>query len=119
MSELLMIQWRQDFFGVYLWAQAVAEIGTDDPNEVRKVLRGQSLRAPGGIIYIDPETQHTWKTVRVGKIRQDGQFEIVWTSQDAVRPVPYPLTRTRIEWEQFLEELYVGWDNNWANPDTN
>lgn len=104
------------YFGVYLWAQAVREAASDDLKLVRKALLNQSFHAPEGIVYIDPETQHTWKTVRVGRIRKDGQFDILWTSEKPIRPVPYPVYRSKSEWDKFLQDLYVGWGNRWANP---
>ena len=33
-----------------------------------------------------------------------------------IRPVPYPIYRSREHWEGFLEELYLGWDRHWSNP---
>jgi urea transport system substrate-binding protein len=96
------------YFGVKLWALAVGSARTTKVSEVRKALRYQSLAAPEGIVSLDPVTQHTWKVVRIGKIRADGQFEIVWSSQDPVRPIPYPTFRTKPEWEAFLTELQTG-----------
>lgn len=104
------------YFGVYLWAQAVKEAGSDDVNAVRKAVKDQSLNTPGGIVYVDPETLHTWKSVQIGKIKSDGQFEIVWSSEKPVRPVPYPSYRTKIAWNTFLNNLYNTWGGNWANP---
>jgi urea transport system substrate-binding protein len=104
------------YFGVYLWAQAVADAGTDNVNAVRKAIQGQSFSAPEGVVYMDPETRHTWKTVRIGIIKEDGQFAIVWTSGKPVRPVPYPLSKLKAEWEKFMEDLYQGWGQMWTNP---
>jgi urea transport system substrate-binding protein len=104
------------YFGVYLWAQAVEDAATDDVNAVRKAIQGQSFLAPEGIVYVDPETRHTWKTVRIGVIREDGQFTIVWTSGKPVRPVPYPLSKLKAEWEKFMEDLFQSWGQKWANP---
>ncbi|TVP56211.1 MAG: urea ABC transporter substrate-binding protein [Nodularia sp. (in: Bacteria)] len=104
------------YFGVYLWAQAIQDAGTDDVNAIREHIKDQSFLAPEGIVYIDPDNQHTWKTVRVGKIQADGQFEIVWNSDKPIRPRPYPLSRSKAKWETFLKSLYQGWNNNWANP---
>ena len=39
---------------------------------------------------VDDETQHTWRPVYVGQIRADGQFDLVWSSEKPVRPIPYP-----------------------------
>jgi urea transport system substrate-binding protein len=106
------------YFGVKLWARAVGEAGESSPVAVRKAIGDLSLDAPEGRVYIDAETQHSWKTVRIGRIRPDAQFEIVWTSDRPVRPVPYPRTRTREQWHQFLAELQAGWNGAWAAPAT-
>ena len=104
------------YFGVYLWAQAVQEAGTTDVGEVLKAVKDQSFDAPEGMVYISPKSNHTWKTVRVGRIREDGQFDIVWSSAKPVRPMPYPVYRSPSEWDAFLNQLYEGWAGNWANP---
>ncbi len=104
------------YFGVRLWAQAVAEAGTDDPRAIRRAIGGQGLIAPEGLVYIDNETHHTWKYVRIGRIRKDGQFDIVWESRKPVRPSPFPIFRTRREWERYLSELNAAWGGAWVNP---
>ena len=103
---------------VQLWAQAVRESETTDVRQVRAALRHQSLNAPEGIIAVDPETQHTWRPVFIGRIRPDGQVDVVWSSRTAVRPMPFPISRSRLEWEQFVADLYRGWGGRWANPVT-
>ena len=104
------------YFGVKLWAKAVEEAGNPSPKAVLAAIGDLSYEAPGGLVYIDPETQHTWKTVRIGRIRADAQFEIVWTSDRPVRPVPFPRTRQHEEWNQFLTALQAGWAGRWAAP---
>lgn len=104
------------YFGVHLWAQAVNDAQTADPREVRKALPTQTFAAPEGLVYIDSHNQHTWKTVRIGRIREDGQFDVVWTSDKPIRPVPYPVYLSKSEWEGFLQALYDMWGQRWANP---
>ncbi|MBI2241062.1 MAG: urea ABC transporter substrate-binding protein [Magnetospirillum gryphiswaldense] len=104
------------YFGVKLWARAVSEAGSADFRDYRATIKGQSMASPGGTVTIDPATQHTWKTVRIGKIRPDGDFEIQWDSQRPVRPVPYPSILSRRQWSDFLDGLYQGWGKNWAAP---
>jgi urea transport system substrate-binding protein len=101
---------------VRLWAQAVQEAETTDPRQVRNALRRQSLDAPEGIIAVDPETQHTWRPVFIGRVRGDGQFDIVWSSHTAVRPVPFPMSRSRTAWERFVNDLHRSWGGKWSNP---
>lgn len=100
------------YFGVYLLKNAVEKAGTTNVDRVKKVLEGISFNAPGGIVTIDAN-QHTWKKVRVGKIKEAGQFEIVWESQSSLKPEPYPQSKPKSEWIEFLYDLYTGWDENW------
>ncbi|MCU0497657.1 MAG: urea ABC transporter substrate-binding protein [Anaerolineae bacterium] len=106
------------YFGVYLWAQAVTEVDSWDVGRVRLAMHDQSFNAPQGVVYIDGDTQHTWKTVRIGQITADGQFNIVWDAQTLLRPQPYPSFRSVNEWQLFLDDLYNGWGQQWANPGT-
>ena len=103
---------------VKLWAQAVEEIGSDATAEVRKAIRRESLNAPEGVVSIDSETLHTWRPFYLGKIRGDGQFDIVWSLEKPVRPVPYPVLRSRAEWDAFVEKLYTTWGTREFNPQT-
>lgn len=104
------------YLGVNLWAQAVQEAGDPSPRATRVALRDQSLHAPEGVVITDPDTQHTWRNVRIGRIRADGQFDIVWDSGKPVRPVPYPIYRSPQQWNDFLNALQQGWGGKWAAP---
>lgn len=102
------------YLGVHLWAQAVEEAGTANTPAIRQALRKQRFDAPGGHVRIDAENQHTWKTMRLGKIVEGGQFEIVWSSEKAIRPEPYPSSRPASAWDEFLAGLHKEWDGRWT-----
>jgi len=102
--------------GVHLWAKAVQAAQTDDYQVIRQTIAHQSMMAPEGVISIDKRTQHAWKTARIGRIRADGQFDVLWSSQQPLRPDPYPALVTREQADIFLQQLYRGWGNNWALP---
>jgi len=104
------------YFGVHLWANAVEIAGSARVSSIRRAVVDQSLRAPEGMVYVDAENRHTWKTVRIGRIRADGQFDIVWSSDKPIRPIPYPETRTHAQWESFLQNLFNGWGHRWQAP---
>ena len=102
------------YVNVHLWAQAAQSAKSTAVPDIRKALGNQVLAAPEGIVYPDANTQHLWKAIRIGKIRKNGQFTIVWESGQPVRPVPYPPTRKPEDWQQFLTQLYEQWGKKWA-----
>ncbi len=104
------------YFGVHLWAQAAEAAGSADVAAVRKAIKGQSFDAPGGPVRIDPATQHTFKTVRIGKIVEGRRFAVAYTSEEPIEPAPYPSTRPKKEWDKFLHHLHLGWGGRWEKP---
>jgi len=101
------------YFGVHLWAQAVKSAGTIDLSAVRRLVKIQGMNAPEGIVTIDANNNHTWKLARVGQITPAGQFKVVWSSGNAVCPIPFPF-QDKQDWAAFLDRLYKGWGNQWA-----
>ncbi len=74
------------YFGVYVWAKAAEKAGSFDVDKVREAVYGMEFEAPGGKKKMHPTNQHTFKQVYIGEIRADGQFDIVWKTDDLVEP---------------------------------
>ena len=102
---------------VMLWSQAVIDAETDRAASVRAYLPLQSYNAPEGIISIDRDNFHTWRSFFVGKIQTDGRIEVVWKLNKPIRPVPYPIFRSSDSWEGFLRNLHDAWGGKWVAPD--
>ncbi|NJK77001.1 MAG: urea ABC transporter substrate-binding protein [Microcoleus sp. SU_5_6] len=77
------------YFGVYLWKEAVEKAGSTEVTKVRAAAKNIEFAAPGGRVKIDAKTQHTWKTVRIGKVKSDGQVDEIWNSGVPVEPDPF------------------------------
>ncbi|AFZ34550.1 urea-binding protein [Stanieria cyanosphaera PCC 7437] len=90
---------------VYLWKQAVEQAGTTDLEPVRKAAVGQEFDAPEGKVKMFPN-HHISKTVRIGQVRDDGLFDIVWSTEGPVDPVP---------WNQYVPET-KGFACDWTDP---
>ncbi|MBE8985824.1 urea ABC transporter substrate-binding protein [Nostoc sp. LEGE 12450] len=91
---------------VYLWKQAVEKAKTADQIEkVKAAAYGQSFDAPEGEVTINVN-HHLSKFVRIGEIKNDGLFQIVYETTEAVKPNP---------WNQFLAET-KGYACDWLNP---
>src|SRR5262249_35980005 len=87
------------YVGGRVWAQAVEEAGDDEVSRIRQAVRHQTFEAPEGLVRIDPETQHASKVFRVGRITSDSRFEVIFSSEVPIAPIPYPKTRSRGEWD--------------------
>mgnify|MGYP005839153593 CR=1 FL=1 len=98
------------YVGVKLWALAVEKAGSTDPASVRAALADVRLTGPGGWGRLDSENQHAFKRFYLGKIRHDGQFDVVYQSNAEIAPMPWPPSRPRVEWEDYV----LGWFNRWG-----
>lgn len=77
------------YIDVYLWKAAVEKAGTFDPVEVRKAIVGVTLEnTPMGPVTVEANGSIT-QSVYIGKSGEGGQFEIIWSSPEAVVPEPY------------------------------
>ena len=105
------------YIGVYLFAKAAESAKSDDPRLILDEIKGLTLPAPGGIVGVDPDNQHLIKVVRIGQILENGQFKVVASSEEAIKPNPFPDYKTEHEWNEFLNSMYAQWGNNWENKE--
>jgi urea transport system substrate-binding protein len=91
---------------VYLWKQAVEKATkADDLEAVRMAAVGQEFDAPEGKVKMQPN-HHISKTVRIGEVRDDGLFNIVYSTEGPVDPIP---------WNQYVTET-KGYSCDWTDP---
>ncbi|MBD2200449.1 MULTISPECIES: urea ABC transporter substrate-binding protein [Calothrix] len=93
------------YIAVYLWKQAVEKAGSVDLAKVRAAAYGQTIDAPEGKVTVSPN-HHISKVVRIGQVRDDGLFDIVYATPAPVEPVP---------WNQFVKET-KGYACDWSDP---
>lgn len=102
------------YIGLNIWAQAVNAAQSSQALKVIQHLPNQVFNAPEGIVSIDNHLLNTWKRVYVGKLRNDGQFTIVWDSKQAIEPFLYPIFKTPQEWKQIEINFYESWGKQWT-----
>lgn len=104
------------YVNVKLWAQGVAAAGSTETDAFLDSIRGQSLQTPAGTVRVDQANNHLWKKSRIGRVMENGQFEIVWESEDLLAPVLFPASRSPEQWTRWLQTLYLRWAGHWQNP---
>lgn len=94
------------YIGFNMWAQAVTNAGTTEPEAVQDALIGISVpNLSGGYSTMMPN-HHITKPVLIGEIQDDGQFEVVWETKGLV---------AGDAWSDYLPESAKLF-SSWAKP---
>lgn len=88
---------------IHLWKAAVERAGSFATDAVRQAFAsGLVFDGPGGLIRLDPATQHCTKFFRLGRIRRDRLCDVVLASEEPIDPDPYP------------QSVFPGWKCDWT-----
>ncbi|MCU5781227.1 ABC transporter periplasmic substrate-binding protein [Alcanivorax balearicus MACL04] len=78
------------YLGPWLWKAAVEKAGSFDVDKIREVFPGIELKtAPEGYVRIH-ENHHLWSKARIGQAQKDGQYKVVYETEDLMEPDPFP-----------------------------
>jgi len=72
------------YIGFNLWVKAVEAAGTTDVDTILASIIGmETPNLTGGVAVVQPNHELT-KPVLIGEVQADGQFEVVWETEDLV-----------------------------------
>lgn len=78
------------YLGPWLWKAAVEKAGSFDIDKIREASPGIELTtAPEGYVRIHPN-HHLWSRTRIGRARDDGQYQLIYETKDLIEPNPFP-----------------------------
>ena len=78
------------YIGFNMWAQAVTKAKSTDTDKVIAAMAGQTFTAPSGITSkMDEKNHHLHKSVFIGEVKADGQFNVVWKTPGPVKAQPW------------------------------
>ncbi|TVP59655.1 MAG: urea ABC transporter substrate-binding protein [Halomonadaceae bacterium] len=78
------------YLGPWLWKAAVEAAGSFDIDRVREHTPGIELdTAPEGYVRVH-ENHHLWSKLRIGEAQADGQFKVIYETEDLMEPNPFP-----------------------------
>jgi len=88
---------------IHLWKEAVEKAGSFETQVVREAFSsGLSFSGPGGLVTLDPATQHCSRSFRLGRIRRDHLCDVILSSEEPIAPDPYP------------QIAFPGWKCDWT-----
>ena len=97
------------YIGFKMWAEAVSKAGTTEVDKVRPAMYGLEVPNLTGGTAVMNTNHHLSKPVLIGEIQDDGQFEIVWSTDSEVKGDA---------WTDYLPESAVI-VSDWADPAIN
>ncbi len=78
------------YLGPWLWKATVEKAGSFDIDKIAEASEGIEYKeAPEGYVKIH-KNHHLWSKARIGKMRADGQFDVVAESPELIEPNPFP-----------------------------
>ncbi|KXA71269.1 ABC transporter substrate-binding protein [Bordetella hinzii LMG 13501] len=78
------------YLGPWLWKMAVEKAGSFDVDKVVAASADLEFKeAPEGYVKVDPN-HHLWSRTRIGQIRKDGQFDVIFETPELIKPDPFP-----------------------------
>ncbi|MBI2726425.1 MAG: urea ABC transporter substrate-binding protein [Polaromonas sp.] len=78
------------YIGINMWKQAVEKAKSTETDKVIAAMAGQTFNAPSGIVSkMDEKNHHLHKSVFIGEIKADGQFNVVWKTPGPVKAKPW------------------------------
>ena len=78
------------YIGINMWKQAVEKAKSTDVDKVIAAMAGQTFKAPSGIVSkMDEKNHHLHKSVFIGEVKADGQFNVVWKTPGPVKAKPW------------------------------
>jgi urea transport system substrate-binding protein len=78
------------YLGPWLWKAAVEKAGSFDIDKIKAASPGIELTtAPEGYVRIH-ENHHLWSKTRVGLAQKDGQYKMVYETEELMEPDPFP-----------------------------
>ena len=78
------------YLGPWLWKFTVEKAGSFDIDKIAVASDGVEFAdAPEGYVRI-AKNHHLWSRAKIGKMLENGQFEVIAESDDLIKPDPFP-----------------------------
>jgi urea transport system substrate-binding protein len=102
------------YSGMHLWALAVNAAKSDQVDDIRKAIVQQRFEGPEGLVTIDPRSQIARRHALIGEVNRHFEFDVVWASPRPLEPVPYPPSRSREDWDEFVRSVRSRFSHRWS-----
>ncbi|CAB3801567.1 transporter substrate-binding domain-containing protein [Pararobbsia alpina] len=88
--------WEAAYFQMQVLANAMRDVGSDNPVSLLRAIPGMEFDAPQGRIRMDEENHHAYLHTRIGRANATGQFDIVASMPERLRADPFVIVHTPV-----------------------
>ncbi|TWI56112.1 transporter substrate-binding protein [Halalkalibacter nanhaiisediminis] len=88
-TEMISSAMENAYNSVHLMAKALKIANCLDVHLIKKNIAGLTFQAPQGEIIFDQYNQHLWLHSRIGQVKDNGTFQIIWESNKPLKPLPF------------------------------
>jgi DNA-binding NtrC family response regulator len=82
-EQVLSSRIMNAYIAVQMLLQAICKCRSTSRPRILESLKGNNFLTPAGIVKVDP-TFHLERPIRIGRVNQNGQFNITWDSDSSV-----------------------------------
>ncbi|MCG7495510.1 transporter substrate-binding protein [Vibrio sp. Of7-15] len=104
------------YASVLVWAQAVTRAGNTLIDHVVPNLAG-TYQTPAGKMKYHPNNNHFSQESYIGKVDDTGIIDIVWRSEQPIKPEVFPNGKGKGYWYKKQDDLYEEWGKRWSYSD--
>ena len=91
------------YLGVQLFKDAIIKGNDTSPKMIQKNIKRGSYHISNDIYFTDPNTNHLYRHVMIGKINHNHSFDVVWHSAQIIKPNPFPTFKPKKEWQNYID----------------
>jgi branched-chain amino acid transport system substrate-binding protein len=91
------------YIAVHALAKAIAEVGPENNEAVKRVHYRDTLQTPMGPMRIDPKTNHATFAPHLGRVRGDGNFDIIERAEVPIVADPYLADFDRRDFAEMIQ----------------
>ena len=96
------------YLGTEIVLDAMIHKKSSHIDQIFQYISGRKIDTACGELRIDKEKRHLSRPVKIGKVLSNGQFKIVWDSDNNIKPRPYKIKESK---QSHLNEIVL---NAWG-----
>lgn len=106
------------YSGVFLWAHAITQSQSHNILEVINHLPSQSIQGPVDKLVVAIDSNYVWRRFYLAQyVPAKGRFSVIYSESEALPPNPYPIFRSKLSWQDFIQTMYTQWGEQWRAPE--